>query len=114
MSRLAALALFLQLPLTAGTAADVARALRETSFDRGECYRVRDLNLVKEDIRIYLTNGHLIFSKPVAGHRIAAVFTADTDGGDGEVIIFPPDRAERRSLAAFTHSPRSEERRVGK
>src|SRR5580658_9941249 len=105
MSRLAALALFLQLPLTAGTAADVARALRETSFDRGECYRVRDLTLVKEDIRIYLTDGHLIFGKPVAGHRIAAVFMADTEGGDGEVIVFPPDRAERRSLATFTHSP---------
>jgi hypothetical protein len=109
MSRLAALALFLQLSIAAGpaagTAADFARALRENAFDRGECYRVRDLSLVKEDVRIYLTDGHLIFSKPVAGHRIAAVFTADTEGGDGEVIIFPPDRAERRSLAAFTHSP---------
>jgi hypothetical protein len=105
MSRLAALALLLQLPLAAGTAADVARALREISFDRGECYRVRDLTLVKEDIRIYLTDGHLIFGKPVAGHRIAAVFMADTEGGDGEAIVFPPDRAERRSLAAFTHSP---------
>jgi len=113
MSRLAALALLLQLPIAsgpvaepaAGRAADLARALRENAFDRGECYRVRDLNLVKEDIRIYLTDGHLIFSKPVAGHRIAAVFTADTEGGDGEVIVFPPDRAERRSLAAFTHSP---------
>jgi hypothetical protein len=105
MRRLAALALFLQLPLAAGTAADLARALRESAFDRGECYRVRDLSLVKEDIRIYLSDGHLIFSKPVAGHRIAAVFTADTEGGEGEVIVFPPDRAERRSLAAFTHSP---------
>src|SRR5580698_764137 len=109
MSRLAALALFLQLPLAAApatlTAANLARAFRENSFDRGECYRVRDLSLVKDDIRIYLTDGHLIFSKPVAGHRIAAMFTADTEGGDGEVIIFPPDRAERRSLAAFTHSP---------
>jgi hypothetical protein len=109
MGRLVALALLLQLPMTAepaaGRAAGLARDLRENAFDRGECYRVRDLSLVKEDIRIYLTDGHLIFSKPVAGHRIAAVFTADTEGGDGEVIVFPPDRAERRSLAAFTHSP---------
>jgi len=92
-------------PGAAGRAAGLARDLRENAFDRGECYRVRDLSLVKEDVRIYLTDGHLIFSKPVAGHRIAAVFTADTEGGDGEVIVFPPDRAERRSLAAFTHSP---------
>ncbi len=109
MSRLAALVMFLQLAPAAGPAAglagEIARALRDNAFDRGECYRVRDLSLVKEDIRIYLTEGHLIFSKPVAGHRIAAMFTADGEGGDGEVIVFPPDRAERRSLAAFIHVP---------
>ena len=55
--------------LAASGAADVSRAIRENSFDRDECYRVRDLTLVKEDIRIYLTDGYLIFSKPVAGRR---------------------------------------------
>lgn len=99
------LAFVMQTPLTAGTAADVARAIRESSFDRDECYRVRDLTLFKEDLRIYLTEGHLIFSKPVAGRRIAAVFTADIEGGDGEVILLPPDRAERRSLAGYIESP---------
>src|SRR6266446_3292945 len=91
--------------LAATSAADVSHAIRENSFDRDECYRVRDLTLVKEDIRIYLTDGHLIFSKPVAGRRIAAVFAADVEGGDGEVILLPPDRAERRSLSAFVDSP---------
>ena len=55
--------------------------------------------LAKEDVRIYFTDGYLIFSKPVAGRRMAAVFTADVEGGDGEVILMPPNRAERRSLA---------------
>src|SRR5450755_3859190 len=105
MHRLLALALLLPFPQWGGTAADIARAIRENSFDRDECYRVRDLTLVKEDIRIYLTDGHLIFSKPVAGRPIAAVFAADVEGGDGEVILFPPDRAERRSLAAYIESP---------
>src|SRR5437764_2886165 len=91
------------------TAADTARAIRENSFDRDECYRVRDLTFIKEDIRLYLTEGNLIFSKPVGGHRIAAVFSADVDGGDGEVILFPPDRAERRSLAAFVDAPNLDE-----
>ena len=105
-----ALAVFsLLLPLLAcspGTAAAISRAaIRENSFDRDECYRVRDLTLVREDIRIYLTDGHLIFSKPVAGRRIAAVFTADVEGGDGEVILMPPDRAERASLASYIDSP---------
>ena len=94
---------------TAGTAADTARAVRENSFDRDECYRVRDLSFIKEDLRVYLTDGHLIFSKPTAGRRVAAVFTADVEGGDGEVILFPPDRAERRSLAAFVDAPNLDE-----
>jgi hypothetical protein len=104
-----ALALLGRLPLAAGSAADIARAIRENSFDRDECYRVRDLTLIKEDIRVYLTDGYLIFSKPVAGRPIAAVFLADTDGGDGEVLLLPPDRAERRSLATYIDSPNLDE-----
>src|SRR5579885_1769991 len=105
MMRLAALTLLVNLPLAGGPAADLAAAVRAGGFDRNECYRVRDLSLVREDIRIYLTDGHIIFSQPVAGRRVAAVFTADVEGGDGEVIILPPDRAERRSLAEYIHSP---------
>src|SRR5215467_5742424 len=107
--RVLALWLSLAFCLSAGTAADVARAIRENSFDRDECYRVRDLTLQKEDVRIYLTEGHLIFSKPVAGRRVAAVFSADVDGGDGEVMLLPPDRAERRSLSMYTDSPNLDE-----
>src|SRR4051794_29187139 len=104
------LALLLRSPAAAaGTAADIARAIRENSFDRDECYRVRDFTLVKEDIRLYFTDGHLIFSKPVAGRRIAAVFAADVEAGDGEVILFPPDRGERATLARYTHSPNLDE-----
>ncbi|HEY2017850.1 MAG TPA: hypothetical protein VGH38_30300, partial [Bryobacteraceae bacterium] len=106
---LLALTLLTPLPLAAQTAADVSRAIRESSFDRDECYRVRDLTLVKEDIRMYFGEGHLIFSKPVAGRRIAAVFSADVEGGDGEVILLPPDRAERRSLAGFIDTPNLDE-----
>ena len=103
------LAWLLPYPLFGGTAADIARAVRENSFDRDECYRVRDLTVIKEDIRVYLTDGYLIFSKPVAGRRVAAVFSTDVEGGDGEVILLPPDRAERRSLAAFIDAPNLDE-----
>ena len=109
MRRLLFLASLACLPLTAGTATDLARAIRENSFDRDECYRVRDLTLTKEDARFYLTDGHLIFSKPVAGRRIAAVFTTDVEGGDGEVLLLPPNRAERVSLARYTGSPNMDE-----
>src|SRR6266481_1851125 len=106
---LLALAWLIPFPAMAGTAADIARAVRENGFDRGECYRVRDLSFIKEDLRIYFTDGYLIFSKPVAGRRMAAVFTADVEGGDGEVILLPPDRAERRSLASYIDSPNLDE-----
>ena len=103
------LALCLAAPVWAGEADSLARAIRENSFDREECYRVRDLTLAIEDIKIYLTDGHLIFSRPVGGKRIAAVFVADVEGGDAEVILLPPDRAERRSLASYTRSPNLDE-----
>ncbi len=104
-----ALALLFPVPLFAGAAADIARAIRENSFDHDECYRVRDLSIVKDALRIYLADGHLIFSRPVAGKRIAAVFVSDVEGGDGELLLRPPDTAERRSLAGYIDSPTLDE-----
>src|ERR1039457_4029436 len=103
--KLLALAWLLTFPVHGGGGAAIARARRGDRFRRDQCYRVRDLRVVKEDIKIYLTYGYLIFSKPVAGRRTAAVFSTDVEGGDGEVILLPPDRAERRSLAAFADTP---------
>lgn len=98
-----------QVALAATPAADLARAIRETGLDRNECYRVRDLTLAKDDIRIYLTDGYLIFSKPVAGRPIGAIFTTEVENGDGEVLLLPPTLAERRSLASYTGSPNLDE-----
>ena len=91
------------------SAADLSRAIRQASLDPDECYRVRDVRLQKEDIKIYLTDGYLIFSKPVAGARRSAVFTAEVEGGDAEVLLMPPTRGERQSLATFTQSANLDE-----
>jgi len=104
-----ALALFLAAPVWGGQAENLARAIRENSFDPQECYRVRDLSLSVEDIKIYLADGHLMFSRPVDGKPIAAAFVADVPGGDAEVILLPPDGAERRSLASYINSPNLDE-----
>lgn len=99
-------------PLTGqagGVAADLARSLREAGLDPAECYRVRDLNLNKEGARFYFTDGYLIFGKPVGTNRTSAVFTTDVEGGDAELLLLPPNRSERRSLAIYTGSPNMDE-----
>ena len=91
------------------SAAELAKSIREAGLDPDQCYRVRDVSFQKEDIRVYLTEGYLIFSKPVDGERRAAVFTAEVEGGDGEVLLLPPFRGERQSLAMFTQSANLDE-----
>ncbi len=89
---------------------ELARAIQhDASLDPAECYHVRDLSLRKDDVRMYFTDGYLIFSKPAGGQRVSAVFTTDLEGGDGEVILLPPSRGERQSLAKFTESPNLDE-----
>ncbi len=91
--------------ISARPAAEVAAALKEASFDADRCWRIRDLQVVREEIKIYLTDGFLIFSKPVAGQPVAALFVTEVEGGDGEIILMPPTAGERQSLARFTQSP---------
>jgi hypothetical protein len=95
--------------VSAASASEIAREVREISLDSGECYRVRDLALPKDEARFFFTDGYLIFAKPVAGVRMSAVFTADLEGGDAEVLVLPPNRGERRSLASYTGSPNLDE-----
>jgi hypothetical protein len=109
MRRLLALALWMSAALAAAApataAADLARQLKETTLDADECYRVHELNFHKEDVRFFLTDGYLIFAKPIAGRPLAAVFVTEVEGGDAEILLFPPLASERRSLASYTQSP---------
>ncbi len=88
-----------------GIAASTAKAVEQIALDSNECYRVRDLAFQREDVKMYLNEGHLIFAKPVDGRRLAAAFVADGPTGDAEVIVFPPHSSERMSLASFTKTP---------
>ncbi|HYO82298.1 MAG TPA: M1 family aminopeptidase, partial [Bryobacteraceae bacterium] len=89
----------------AGPASDFARALDQAGLDTEACYRVRDLAFQKDDLRFYFNEGQIIFSKPVAGKRHAAVFSAAVPGGDAELLLFPPQRSERLSLSMFAKTP---------
>ncbi|HTM51888.1 MAG TPA: M1 family aminopeptidase [Bryobacteraceae bacterium] len=91
--------------LYAGAAADLARQISEAGLDSAECYRVHDVTLTREDIRLYFTDGFFLFGKPVAGAPVSAVFVSSVQAGDGEMLLLPPTRSERESLSSFTGSP---------
>jgi hypothetical protein len=91
--------------LHAGAAVDLARKIAQAGLDPEECYRVRDLTITKEDIRLYLTEGQIIFGRPAADAPVSAVFVTGLQGGDGEVLALPPNKSERQSLASYTASP---------
>ncbi|MEP6714443.1 MAG: M1 family aminopeptidase [Terriglobia bacterium] len=86
-------------------AADLGRQVLTAGLDPNECYRVRDVSISRDFARFSFTDGYLIFGRPVAGRPVTVVFTASAEGGDAEVLMLPPDRAERKSMAFYTGSP---------
>ena len=84
----------------AGGAEDLHK-IRSLEWDAERCYRVRDAYLEREDVKLYFTDGHLIFAKPVLGRTIAALFLATTPTDVGEVLLIPPLPSERQSMARF-------------
>jgi hypothetical protein len=102
-------ALTMALQAQTPSAADLGRAVLTAGLDPTACYRVRDLEISQEDAQFYLTDGYLIFGKPVNGAPVAAVFTAEIQGGDAEVLLLPPNRSERKAIAGYTGSPNLDE-----
>ncbi len=89
--------------------ADLARAIRTAGLDPDQCYRVRDLAFARDEIKLFFNDGLLIFSKPVAGERLSAIFVGIEDPADGELLLLPPTRDERQSMAKFTRTPNLDE-----
>jgi hypothetical protein len=103
---LAPLGLWAQAPSAASLAGD----LRGLSLDPKETYHVRDVQISRGDIKLYLNEGTLSFATGVVGRTVAAVFTtAGVDAGDAEVLVMPTSASERASLATYTGSPNLDE-----
>lgn len=66
-------------------------------FNVADVYHVRQLSIDREDLHIVLTDGTIALIQPVNGHVTGAFFE-----GEGHILLIPPDRAERSSLALFT------------
>src|SRR5438270_8570080 len=81
------------------------RELLNPSLDAKDVYQVRDVSIMKEDLHISISDGTIAFVREVNGHITGAMFE-----GMGEVLLVPPNRAERTSLALFTGSAVLEQR----
>ncbi|MGA8492473.1 MAG: M1 family aminopeptidase [Terriglobales bacterium] len=81
--------------------------LRNTDLDKARVYHLRDVSIDRAAIHITLNDGVIAFTKDVAGHVTGAFFE-----GDGEVLLSPPNRYERASMALFTNEAILEEQFV--
>src|SRR2546430_14297011 len=81
--------------------------LRSVGLDKSRVYRIRETSFDRAEFHITLDDGTIAFTEDVAGHITGAFFE-----GDGEVLLVPPDKAERASMAVFTGAAILEERFV--
>ena len=68
-------------------------------FSAADVHHIRGVEIDRDDLHIVLTDGVIGLMEPVAGHVTGAFFE-----GEGQILLIPPDRAERTSLALFTRS----------
>ncbi len=84
------------IPLTSGPVLPLYRALRDVGLDPQRVFQIREAEIDREDIHIWLNDGTIAFTQSVDGKVTGAFFE-----GEGEVLVRPPDRMERASLGRF-------------
>ncbi len=89
----------LQHPRLPGPVLPLYRALRAVGLDPQRVFKIREAEIDREDVHIWLNDGTIAFTQAVDGHVTGAYFE-----GDGEVLIRPPDRMERASLGLFINA----------
>lgn len=81
--------------------------LRAVGLSKSRVYRVRDVSIDRAAFHISLNDGTIGFTEDVFGRVTGAFFE-----GDGEILLSPPNRYERASVALFTGEAILEERFV--
>ncbi len=71
--------------------------ISSVGLDPARVYHVRGASIERPSLIVTLDDGTLAFTEDVCGHVTGAFFV-----GDGEILMQPPDRTERGSLALFT------------
>lgn len=83
----------------------VYRQLRTVGLDAKQIFAVRGAAMDRHQIHISLQDGTIAFTEATDGHVTGAFFE-----GEGEILLVPPDQAERASLNLFTHAAILEEK----
>jgi hypothetical protein len=81
--------------------------LSNVGLSKSRVYRLRDVSIDRAAFHITLDNGTIAFTEDVVGRVTGAFFE-----GDGEILLSPPNRYERASMALFTGEAILEERFV--
>ena len=84
---------------------ELLKQLNSVALDPTQVYVIRDAHITRGRMNLYFNRGFVAFMTPVQGEVTGAVFA-----GEGEVLMIPPDRAEKRNLAQFTGAPILEEK----
>ncbi len=80
-----------------GPTARLYRALQTVGLDESKVFHVREAELDRGELHLYLTDGAIAFTHDVLGRVTGAYFE-----GEGEVLMRPPDLTERASLGLFS------------
>lgn len=79
--------------------------LGSVGLDTARVYNVREASLDRSSLHLSLIDGTIAFTQDIAGRVTGAFFR-----GEGEVLLMPPDQAERSSMLLFTGAAILEER----
>jgi len=79
------------------TASALYASLRSLGLDEHRVYHIRGAALDRPDLHIVFDSGTIAFFTDICGRTTGALFA-----GEGEILLRPPNRVERGSLALFT------------
>jgi hypothetical protein len=89
----------------AKSAAELYREIVNPVLDAADVHGIREVSFDREDLHISLSDGTVALMHAIDGHVTGALFE-----GVGDVLMIPPTRAERTSLALFTGAAVLEQR----
>jgi hypothetical protein len=88
-----------------GPAESLYLKLRSVGLDKSRVYKIRSGALDRASIHLSFDDGTIAFTEDAGGRITGALFL-----GDGDILLSPPNPAERSSLALFTGAAILEEK----